>query len=100
MVTSTATRAGLSISIMDMVIPEQKKSILENAEKDVQKIKEQYSEGLLTEGERYNKVVDIWANVTEEIYSMFSNIATKQITTADGKTHEVAGDKTRNLYDG
>jgi DNA-directed RNA polymerase subunit beta' len=85
-----STRAGLSISINDMVIPDQKMEILEAAEADVQKIKEQYSEGLLTEGERYNKVVDIWATVTENIAdSMFKNIATKEVQTPDGKTHKV-----------
>ena len=85
-----STRAGLSISINDMVIPEEKNSILESAELDVQKIKEQYSEGLLTEGERYNKVVDIWATVTESIAdSMFKNIATMEVKTPDGETHEV-----------
>ena len=85
-----STRAGLSISINDMVIPDKKQEILESAEADVQKIKEQYSEGLLTEGERYNKVVDIWATVTEKIAdSMFKNIATREVTTPDGKVHEV-----------
>jgi DNA-directed RNA polymerase subunit beta' len=85
-----STRAGLSIAIGDMIIPEEKKNLLKGAEDEVKKIKEQYSEGLLTEGERYNKVVDIWANVTEQIAeSMFSNIAQVEITDRDGTVKRV-----------
>ncbi len=85
-----STRAGLSIAIGDMIIPEEKKQLLKDAEEEVKKIKEQYSEGLLTEGERYNKVVDIWANVTEQIAeSMFSNIAQVEITDRDGTLKKV-----------
>ena len=82
-----STRAGLSIAIGDMIIPLEKKQLLKDAEDEVKKIKEQYSEGLLTEGERYNKVVDIWANVTEQIAeSMFSNIAQVEIVDRDRKS--------------
>ena len=86
-----STKAGLSIAIGDMVIPDEKKELLEGAEDEVKKIKEQYSEGLLTEGERYNKVVDIWANVTEEIAdSMFKNIAKQDVLDHQGEKHTVA----------
>ena len=85
-----STRAGLSIAIGDMIIPEEKKKLLKGAEDEVKKIKEQYSEGLLTEGERYNKVVDIWANVTEQIAeSMFSNIAQTEIVDKNGNIKKV-----------
>ncbi len=88
-----STAAGLSISINDMIIPEEKKGLLLEAEDEVKKIKEQYSEGLLTEGERYNKVVDIWADVTEKIAeSMFNNIAEKEVVDKHGKTHVVPSD--------
>ena len=71
-----STKAGLSIAIGDMVVPENKKVILSKSYEEVKKIKEQYSEGLLTEGERYNKVIDIWAKSTEAIAEeMFKNIA-------------------------
>ncbi len=71
-----STKAGISISIGDMVIPDGKKAILDKSYDEVKKIKEQYSEGLLTEGERYNKVIDIWAKSTELIAEeMFKNIA-------------------------
>ena len=88
---SYSTRAGLSIAIGDMIIPEEKKRLLAEAEDEVKRIKEQYSEGLLTEGERYNKVVDIWANVTEQIAEcMFSNIAEMDVIDKDGIQHRVA----------
>ncbi|MCB9228395.1 MAG: DNA-directed RNA polymerase subunit beta' [Deltaproteobacteria bacterium] len=90
---SYSTRAGLSIAIGDMIIPEEKKQLLADAEDEVKRIKEQYSEGLLTEGERYNKVVDIWANVTEQIAScMFNNIAEMSVTDKDGVEHKVPSD--------
>ncbi|MCW5576766.1 MAG: DNA-directed RNA polymerase subunit beta', partial [Burkholderiales bacterium] len=57
---SMATRAGLSIAVDDMLVPVQKDSIIGEAEKEVQEIEKQYTSGLVTQGERYNKVVDIW----------------------------------------
>src|SRR5262249_30802142 len=62
-----ATVAGISISIDDMQIPKRKLPLLEQAQKEVQEIEEQYTEGLITDGERYNKVVDIWAQVAEQV---------------------------------
>src|SRR3989338_9134346 len=57
---SMATRAGLSIAVDDMLVPKQKNEIIGEAEKEVQEIEKQYTSGLVTQGERYNKVVDIW----------------------------------------
>jgi DNA-directed RNA polymerase subunit beta' len=62
-----ATMAGISICIDDMRIPERKKLLLDKATKEVNEIEEQYTEGLITDGERYNKVVDIWAQVAEQV---------------------------------
>ena len=62
-----ATKAGISICIEDLLIPKRKGELLEHAQKDVSEIEEQYTEGLITDGERYNKVVDIWAQVSEQI---------------------------------
>mgnify|MGYP003688268543 CR=1 FL=1 len=88
-----STKAGLSISIGDMVVPEGKQVLLDQAYEEVKKIKEQYSEGLLTEGERYNKVVDIWAKVTENIAEeMFSNIAKEHKIDHEGNKQEVPSD--------
>ncbi len=85
-----STKAGLSISIGDMVVPQIKNKLLEDAYEEVKRIKEQYSEGLLTEGERYNKVIDIWARVTENIANeMIKNISTMVRKDHTGKDHEV-----------
>jgi DNA-directed RNA polymerase subunit beta' len=62
-----ATIAGVSIAIHNMLIPEKKKEIVAKADKDVLGIQKQYMEGLITHGERYNKVIDIWAQATEKI---------------------------------
>jgi len=64
-----ATKAGISISIDDMHIPSKKEASIEKAKKEVMEIEKQYAEGLITNGERYNKVVDIWAHVTEVVAS-------------------------------
>ncbi len=62
-----ATKAGISICIDDMKIPARKNVLLESAYDEVKEIQKQYNEGLITDGERYNKVIDIWAQATEEI---------------------------------
>ncbi len=62
-----ATRSGISICIDDMKIPDKKPALIEKAEREVTEVQNQYTEGLITDGERYNKVVDIWAHVTEVI---------------------------------
>ena len=63
----TRPRRGYSISIKDMLIPPSKEELLKKAHDDVREIEEQYKNGLITDGERYNKVVDIWAEVTDRI---------------------------------
>ncbi|OGP25052.1 MAG: DNA-directed RNA polymerase subunit beta' [Deltaproteobacteria bacterium GWB2_55_19] len=62
-----ATKAGISICIDDMKIPGRKNVLLDAAYEEVKEIQKQYNEGLITDGERYNKVIDIWAQATEEI---------------------------------
>jgi DNA-directed RNA polymerase subunit beta' len=62
-----ATRAGISICIDNMHIPTKKQELLGKAQHEVTEIERQYAEGLITNGERYNKVIDIWAHVTEQI---------------------------------
>ncbi len=79
-----ATRAGISICMNDMQIPKRKIELLEHAQKDVKEIEEQYTEGLITDGERYNKVVDIWAQVSEQIAEeMMSEIGSEVIVSED-----------------
>jgi len=62
-----ATRAGLSIGIDDMVIPDSKKSLVKDAEKQVVAVQQQYLDGAITNGERYNKVIEIWSAITEKV---------------------------------
>ncbi len=64
---SLATRSGISICMADMHIPSKKPDLIRAAEQEVMEIQKQYADGLITHGERYNKVIDIWANVTERI---------------------------------
>ena len=62
-----ATRAGISIAIDDMLVPKEKPALIERAEKEVKEIEQQYVSGLVTAGERYNKVVDIWGKTGDEV---------------------------------
>src|ERR1700686_4373235 len=62
-----ATKSGISIGIDDMLIPSNKYSLVENAEKEVVKVQQQYLDGAITNGERYNKVIAIWGDVTEKV---------------------------------
>ncbi len=70
-----ATRAGISIGIQDMAIPAAKEKMLESAQKSLEEIQDQYTKGLITDGERHNKVVDTWAAVTDEVANeMFNSL--------------------------
>ncbi len=62
-----ATRAGISIGIDDMVVPAEKYTLVEQAERDVVEVQNQYQEGAITQGERYNKIIEIWSKVTEAV---------------------------------
>ncbi len=85
-----ATISGLSFAVSNMIIPEQKKKIVLQADKDVLKIQRQYMDGLITDGERYNKVVDIWAQATEKIASeMLKGISTEEVAAAEGKKRKI-----------
>ncbi|MGY0635229.1 DNA-directed RNA polymerase subunit beta' [Luteimonas sp. A478] len=84
-----ATRAGVSIGIDDMTIPDEKKGILEEAEIEVLEIQQQYQSGLVTAGERYNKVVDIWSRTNERVAkAMMDTIGTEIVTNASGEKVE------------
>jgi DNA-directed RNA polymerase subunit beta' len=62
-----ATRAGISIGIDDMVVPSEKAGLVRNAEKQVVEVEQQYQDGAITHGERYNKIIEIWSKVTEKV---------------------------------
>ena len=86
---SYATRAGVSIGVEDMVVPGEKKAILGAAEKAVKEIEEQYASGLVTQGERYNKVVDIWSYTNEQVAkAMMDMLGTEAVEDRDGNRVE------------
>jgi len=86
---SHATRAGISIGVEDMVVPSEKKAILGAAEKAVKEIEDQYASGLVTQGERYNKVVDIWSYTNEQVAkAMMDKLGTEAVEDRDGKSVE------------
>src|SRR5438445_13842021 len=87
-----ANKAGISNSIKDMVIPPSKEQLLKQAHDDVREIEEQYKNGLITDGERYNKVVDIWAEVTDRIADeMLRDLGSEKVTDDSGREISVAG---------
>ncbi len=84
-----ATRAGISISINDMKIPLGKEQFVEKAEQDVLDVEQQYTDGLITSGEKYNKVVDIWSKVTEDVANaMMDEIKVDYFRDRNGKVVE------------
>ena len=84
---SYATRAAVSFGVDDMVIPEQKEGILEEAETEVKEIENQYVSGLVTNGERYNKVVDIWSRTNDQVAkAMMDKLGGEDVVNAEGKT--------------
>jgi DNA-directed RNA polymerase subunit beta' len=84
-----ATRAGISIGVNDMVVPESKADILSVAEAEVKEIQDQYASGLVTDGERYNKVVDIWSRTNDQVAkAMMDKLGSESVKDASGKTVE------------
>jgi DNA-directed RNA polymerase subunit beta' len=77
-----ATISGISICIDDMHVPSKKAELIHAAEQEVMEVQRQYADGLITQGERYNKVIDIWANVTEKV----ADEMMKELGTEEGKT--------------
>ncbi|NJS35795.1 MAG: DNA-directed RNA polymerase subunit beta', partial [Brachymonas sp.] len=92
-----ATRAGISIAIDDMLVPQEKHTIVERAEKEVKEIANQYSSGLVTAGERYNKVVDIWSKAGDEVSKvMYAQLSKEKTTDRHGK--EVTQESFNSIY--
>ncbi len=80
-----ATRSGVSFGIEDMVIPEKKAEIIRNAEAEVREIQSQYASGLVTDGERYNKVIDIWSHANEQVARvMMEGLGEEEVVDKDG----------------
>ena len=92
-----ATHAGISIAIDDMLVPPQKVDILARAEGEVKEIEQQYVSGLVTAGERYNKVVDIWGKAGDEVSKvMMAQLAKEKTTDRHGK--EVEQESFNSIY--
>ena len=84
-----ATRAGISIAVDDMLVPQQKDEIISAAEKEVQEIESQYTSGLVTQGERYNKVVDIWGRAGDVVAkAMMEQLGTEDVAAWDYKKED------------
>jgi DNA-directed RNA polymerase subunit beta' len=90
-----ATRAGISICMDDMVIQEKKKELIGAAEEELQRVSDQYQEGLITDGERYNKVVDIWAGVADRVTEEMMDVIGKE-TVIDDRTGETLAESSFN----
>ncbi|OFZ79087.1 MAG: DNA-directed RNA polymerase subunit beta' [Bdellovibrionales bacterium RIFOXYD1_FULL_53_11] len=97
-----AMRAGISISVHDMLMPPEKQTLLDSAYKQVHEIENQYVEGLITDGERYNKVIDIWAQTSEQIASAMMKRLSIQTFKAPqnhkGKEQEIIGPSFNSIF--
>ncbi len=81
-----STRSGSSIGVNDFVIPEEKASIIDSSEKEVKAIEKQFDSGLVTRGERYNKVIDIWSRANEQVAkAMMEKISSETVKNPDGE---------------
>jgi len=74
-----ATYSGISIGINDLIIPDEKNGIIMEAKEDVSEIESQYSAGLLTDGERYNKIIDIWSRTNDKVAHVMMNSLSKEV---------------------
>jgi DNA-directed RNA polymerase subunit beta' len=92
-----ATRGGISIAVSDMLVPDQKHTIIDAAEAEVKEIEKQYTSGLVTVGERYNKVVDIWGRAGDQVAkAMMDQLQHEKVKNAEGK--EVTQDSFNSIY--
>jgi len=92
-----ATRAGISIAIDDMLVPPEKQAIISGAEKEVKEIEQQYVSGLVTSGERYNKVVDIWGKAGDAVSKVMMDQLRKE-KTVDRHGKEVEQESFNSIY--
>lgn len=92
-----ATKSGVSIGVNDLVIPKEKADIIAQAEEEVGKIQAQYSSGLVTQGERYNKVVDIWSRTNDQVAkAMMTELSSEYVK--DSKGHKVKQESFNSIY--
>ena len=94
-----STRSGSSIGVDDFVIPEEKLGIINDAEKEVKSIESQFESGLVTQGERYNKVIDIWSRANEKVAkAMMTKISTDQVVDSEGNEIDQASFNSVFIY--
>ena len=92
-----STKSGSSIGIDDFIIPDDKESIVSEAEQEVKDIEAQFASGLVTQGEKYNKAIDIWSRANEMIAkSMMDNISEEEFTDAEG--NKVTSDSFNSVF--
>ncbi|MDX8396145.1 MAG: DNA-directed RNA polymerase subunit beta' [Mariprofundaceae bacterium] len=85
-----ATLSGASFCLDDVIIPDEKHTLVAATEQEVLDVQSQYRDGLITAGERYNKVIDLWTHTTEKVArAMMDNLSSEELTSADGKKKEV-----------
>jgi DNA-directed RNA polymerase subunit beta' len=92
-----ATKAGISICIDDMLVPDEKQEIIGRAKKEVKEIEQQYVSGLVTSGERYNKVVDIWGKSGDEVSKVMMAKLSKE-TVTDRHGNQVQQESFNSIY--
>jgi DNA-directed RNA polymerase subunit beta' len=94
-----STRSGSSIGVDDFVIPDEKPGIINDAEKEVKSIESQFESGLVTQGERYNKVIDIWSRSNEKVAkAMMTKISTDQVVDSEGNEVDQASFNSVFIY--
>ncbi len=92
-----ATKSGISIGVNDMIIPDSKPELIANAEKEIKGIEKQWTTGLVTSGERYNKVVDIWSHANDKVARAMMNAIGKE-TVIDAEGNEVVQDSFNSIF--
>ena len=84
-----STRAGVSFGVDDMVVPGEKSDIIDKTEDQVKQFQQQYTSGLITNGERYNKVVDIWSHTSDQVAkAMMDKLGVDTVLDNEGKKSE------------
>jgi DNA-directed RNA polymerase subunit beta' len=84
-----STRSGASIGVEDFVIPNEKAEIISRSEDEIREIESQFSSGLVTQGEKYNKVIDIWTRASDQVSNaMMDTLSTEKVLNRDGEEEE------------
>jgi DNA-directed RNA polymerase subunit beta' len=94
-----STRSGSSIGVNDFVIPQEKARIIDRADAEVAEIENQYAQGLVTQGEKYNKVIDIWSRANDQVSkSMMEGLSTEPVINSEGKEEHQASFNSVYIY--